>query len=148
MIFFVSSSSGIFSSSKIKCALPMQSRFSPRLETMPCARIYSTFACSSLCARPLSEAAFTTALAKECGKCSSRQAASFRTSSSVLFPNGIIFLTTGFDSVRVPVLSKTIVSAIAKSSRNFPPFEKIPFRAQSRIAERTEIGAESFIAQE
>lgn len=118
--------SGIFSSSKMKCALPMRSFFPSRLDAIPCARMYSTFVCSSLWFKFLFEASFTTARARECGKCSSRQAASFRTSFSSLFPKTRTSFTTGFDSVRVPVLSNTIVSACAKSSRNFPPFARIP----------------------
>ena len=50
--------------------------------------------------------------------------------------------------VRVPVLSKTMVSASAAASRNLPPFTRMPLLPHSRMAERTAMGMESFSAQE
>ena len=50
--------------------------------------------------------------------------------------------------VRVPVLSKTIVSASAIASRYLPPFTVMSYILASRIADSTEIGIASFRAQE
>src|SRR5699024_8598927 len=50
--------------------------------------------------------------------------------------------------VRVPVLSKTMVSAAATASRNLPPLTVIWARPASRMAERTARGMASFSAQE
>ena len=50
--------------------------------------------------------------------------------------------------VRVPVLSKTTVSALAMFSRNLPPFTEIWYWALSRMADSTAMGIASFRAQE
>ena len=63
-------------------------------------------------------------------------------------PKGTTSVTFGQAFVRVPVLSNTIVSAAAYASRYFPPLTAVPCSAASLIAEITEIGVESFIAQE
>ena len=136
------------SSSATKCLLPIIARSPCSVVAMPCATIYCTSACSSSWCRFCSAAPFTMALATLCGKCSSRQAAVFSTSDSVYAPNGMTFSRTGSAFVSVPVLSKTIVSASANASRYFPPLMVISQSAASRIAEITEIGVESLMAQE
>ena len=61
---------------------------------------------------------------------------------------GMTLATCGQASVRVPVLSKTMVSVRENVSKNFPPFTIILWFAASCIAEITQIGVESFKAQE
>jgi len=56
--------------------------------------------------------------------------------------------TVGQARVKVPVLSKTMVSAFAIASKYFPPFTVTWFPLASRIAERTASGIASFKAQE
>ena len=84
----------------------------------------------------------------ECGKCSSRQAAILRSSSSPLSSKEITEVTTGSALVSVPVLSKTMVSAAATASKNLPPFTVIPFSEASLMADSTDTGMASFSAQE
>ncbi len=117
-------------------------------EEIPCATIYSTLECISLCSKSFCPAASTTARAIEWGKCSSKQAAVLNSSSGSSPRKGTTSATTGFASVSVPVLSKTIVSASASASRNFPPLTVMRCSFASRIAESTEIGIASFNAQE
>ena len=61
---------------------------------------------------------------------------------------GTIFATRGQAWVRVPVLSKTMVSAFATASRNLPPLTVMCSRPASRMAESTARGMASFRAQE
>ena len=146
----VCSPSGIvtFSSSKIKWALPMHT-CSPSTElAMPWATRYSTFVWRSSWSSPRRRASSTTALAMEWGKCSSKQAARRSISASSFPLNGTIFATRGQAWVRVPVLSKTMVSAWATDSRNLPPFTVMCSRPASRMAESTAKGMASFRAQE
>ena len=63
-------------------------------------------------------------------------------------PKVSMCMTVGVARVSVPVLSKTIVSASAIASMNFPPFTEIFRSPASRMAESTESGIESFSAQE
>ena len=84
----------------------------------------------------------------ECGKCSSIHAATLNSSSGSSPLNDMTSTTVGWAFVSVPVLSKTIVSASATASRYFPPFTVRWYLLASRIADSTEIGIASFIAQE
>ena len=111
-----------FSSSKTKWALPITTRFSLIVDAIPCATIYSTLLCISSCSSPFCAAASMTAFAIECGKCSSKQAATRSSSSAFLSSNGTTSTTGGFAFVSVPVLSNTIVSASAIASKYLPPF--------------------------
>ena len=115
---------------------------------MPWATRYSTLAWRSSWCKPRRLASSTTALAMEWGKCSSKQAAR-RSISFSIFPLKVkIFATRGQAWVRVPVLSKTMVSAFATASRNFPPLTVMCSRPASRMAEITARGMASFRAQE
>ena len=118
------------------------------VEEIPCATIYSTFVCSSSWTRPRFIASTTTAVAIECGKCSSKQAAIQSSSSGLLSSNGITSTTVGCALVSVPVLSNTIVSASATASKNLPPFTVISCALDSRIADSTDNGIANFNAQE
>ena len=84
----------------------------------------------------------------ECGKCSSKHAAIRSSSSLPISLKDTTSTTVGCALVRVPVLSKTMVSASAIASRYLPPFTVMSYILASRIAERTEIGIASFKAQE
>ena len=142
------SGGSIFSSSKIKCLLPIERRLPFSVVTMPCATIYSTFAWRSGCLSPLSTAACTIACATGWLKCSSKHAAVASISSSLSLPNTMMRESFGSAAVRVPVLSNTTVSARDASSRNFPPLTRMPCSAASFIALKTASGAASFIAHE
>ena len=136
------------SSSKMKWALPMRT-CSPSTElAMPWATRYSTLEWRSAWSRPRRLASATTALAIEWGKCSSRQAASRSISASSCPPKGTTCATRGQAWVKVPVLSKTMVSARAAASRNLPPLTVIWSRPACRMAERTASGMASLSAQE
>ena len=115
---------------------------------MPWATMYSTSACSSSWCRPSSSALRTTARATLWGKGSSRQAAVFRMYSRLQSLRGTICVTWGQAEVSVPVLSKTMVSALANSSMNFPPLIMILRAEASFMAEMTEMGVASLMAQE
>jgi len=115
---------------------------------IPCATTYSTLECISSCARCFFLAALTTALAMECGKCSSIHAAIRSISSGLLLSKETTSTTVGFAFVRVPVLSNTMVSASAIASRYLPPLTVTLCVPASRIADSTEIGIASFSAQE
>ena len=93
-------------------------------------------------------AAWTTALAMEWGKCSSRQAARRSMSFSSLPWKGTTWTTVGQARVRVPVLSKMMVSAWARASRNLPPLTVVWLPLASRMADSTARGMASFRAQE
>ena len=122
---------------------------SPSTElAIPWATRYSTVAWRSSWRRPLRRASSTTALAMEWGKCSSRQAARRSISASSFPLKGTTSATRGQAWVRVPVLSKTMVSAFATASRNLPPFTVMCSRPASRIAESTARGIANFSAQE
>ena len=69
-------------------------------------------------------------------------------SVSLFSPKGMTFATRGQACVRVPVLSKTTVSAAATASRNFPPLTVTCAFPASRIAESTAKGIANFSAQE
>ena len=56
--------------------------------------------------------------------------------------------TCGVARVRVPVLSNTMVSALASASRYLPPLTVMWAVPHSRMAERTASGIESLSAQE
>ena len=105
---------------------------------MPCATMYSTSAWRSRCLRPFSAAALTTALATGWGKCSSRQAENRRTSSCFQPSKAMTQLTLGVASVRVPVLSKTMVSAPARASKCLEPLTVKPCLALWLIADSTD----------
>ena len=137
----------ILSSSKIKCSLPIKATFPSIVDFIPWAIIYSGFECISSWLRFFSLAFFTTALAIECGKCSSRQAAILSASSSSISKE-ITLLTSGSDFVKVPVLSKIMVSALAILSKYFPPFTSIFSSPAWLIAFIYAIGIVSFKAQE
>ena len=83
-----------------------------------------------------------------CGKCSSMQAERRRSSSSVASEQLITRATAGVALVRVPVLSKTTVSAAASASRYLPPRTVTPRREASSIALITASGVESLMAHE
>ncbi|MPM26672.1 hypothetical protein SDC9_73176 [bioreactor metagenome] len=68
-----------------------------------------------------------------------------RISSSVP-SNALIFVTTGFPTVRVPVLSKATVSTFPAFSRYSPPFMRIPFPAPFPMPATMETGADITIA--
>ena len=115
---------------------------------MPWATRYSTLAWRSSWVSPRRRASSTTALAMEWGKCSSRQAARRSISASFLPLKGMIWATWGQAWVRVPVLSKMMVSALAVASRNLPPLTVMCSRPASRMADMTAKGIASFKAQE
>ena len=115
---------------------------------MPWATTYSTSAWRSRCLRLLSSAAATTARATGCGKCSSRQAARRRTWSRRQPSKGMTQASSGVASVRVPVLSKTMVSAAAISSKCLEPFTVKPALALWLMAESTEMELVSLRAHE
>ena len=56
--------------------------------------------------------------------------------------------TLGVARVRVPVLSKTMVSALDRASRYLPPLTVMWLAPHSRMADRTASGIESLRAQE
>ncbi len=126
----------------------MMTRLPPTVLAMPWATRYSTSECISSWDRSRSWAACTTALAMEWGKCSSRQAARRSISASSRPPKGITWATTGLAWVRVPVLSKTMVSALAMASRYLPPLTVAWQSLASRMADSTARGMASFRAQE
>ena len=115
---------------------------------IPCATIYSTLECISSCSSLRSLAASTTALAMECGKCSSMHAAILNNSSELRPSNDTTSTTVGVALVSVPVLSNTIVSASAMASMNFPPLTVTLYSLASLMADRTDTGIESFNAHE
>ena len=115
---------------------------------MPCATMYSTSLWYSSWCSPSFSACLTMAVATLWAKCSSIHAAILNTSSLSYFPHGITFSKTGCALVKVPVLSNTIVSALAYASRCFPPFTIILLSDASFIADITEIGVVNFIAHE
>ena len=110
--------------------------------------MYSTSECISLCGALWSLAARTTALAMECGKCSSRQAAKVNISSASWPLKGMISSNSGSALVKVPVLSNTIISAAAICSKNLPPLTVTPRLEASPIADKTDNGIDNFKAQE
>ena len=118
------------------------------MEEIPWATIYSTSECNSSCTRFLSTAAWTTAFAIEWGKCSSKHAAILNNSLHFIPLNETISRTVGSAFVKVPVLSKTIVSASAIASKYLPPLTTIWWSFASLIADKTEIGIASFNAHE
>ena len=93
-------------------------------------------------------AAWTTALAIEWGKCSSKHAAILNNSWHFIPLNETISKTVGSAFVKVPVLSNTIVWASAIASKYFPPLTTILWSFASLIADKTEIGIASFKAHE
>ena len=117
---------GTPSSSTTKCSDPMTTRLPSSDEAMPWATMYSTSACRSRCLRFFSAAARTTARATGWGKCSSRQAARRSTSRRFHPSSASTHATFGVASVRVPVLSNTMVSARAMASKCFDPFTVKP----------------------
>ena len=60
----------------------------------------------------------------------------------------MISWNTGSAFVKVPVLSKTIISASAMRSKNLPPLTVIPRLLASCIADNTANGMDNFNAQE
>ena len=136
------------SSSSTKCLLPMIAFLPSYVVEIPCATMYSTSLWSSLWCNPSSSAFFTMAVATLCAKCSSMHAAILNTSSLSYFPHGMTFSRTGWALVKVPVLSNTMVSALAYASKCFPPLTIILLSDASFIAEITEIGVVNLIAHE
>ena len=136
------------SSSKMKWRLPMRARSPSRVVATPWATTYSTSAWRSSWLRPFSSAARVTARAMLWGKCSSMQAAQRSSSSSPRPVKSTTPSTWGQAAVRVPVLSKTMVSASAKASRCLPPLTMIRWAEASRMAEMMAMGVDSLMAQE
>ena len=132
---------GTHSSSTTKCSDPMTTRLPSSDEAMP-------WACRSRCLRFFSAAARTTARATGWGKCSSRQAARRSTSRRFHPSSASTHATFGVASVRVPVLSNTMVSARAMASKCFDPFTVKPAWALCRIADSTAMEPVSLSAQE
>lgn len=136
------------SSSNTKCAEPMMARRPSMDEAIPCATMYSTAAWRSRCSSPRSRAALTTARATGCGKCSSRQAEKRRTSSSLQPSVVSTQARRGCASVSVPVLSNTMVSALANDSKYLAPLTITPILAASLMAVMTATEPVSLSAHE
>ena len=66
----------------------------------------------------------------------------------MLSPSASTFWTLGEAWVRVPVLSKTTVSAAARASRYLPPFTTTLHFDASFMALITAMGVDSFMAHE
>ena len=112
----------------------------------PCPR--STAAWRSRCSSPRSRAAFTTARATGCGKCSSKQAERRRISSSLQPSVVSTQARRGCASVSVPVLSNTMVSALANDSKYLAPLTITPILAASLMAVMTATEPVSLSAHE
>ena len=96
---------------------------------------------------PRSFAYFTIASARECSDRLSIANAIAKNSLSDMPSVGMISVTCGFPSVRVPVLSKATTDKLPASSRYLPPLISTPFFAALPIADTMETGVDITSAQ-